>query len=205
MLTVDSEFVRCRTLEVALRDGARVRLRPVVPDDKERLVQGLERMSPETRYRRFMTAVTRIPPRQLAYFTELDYVDHHAIAALALDEPGEPGIGVARFVRLADEPDVAEVAVTVVDDYHRRGLGTLLLQAVAAVALENGIRRFKAEILGENRAARRLVGRFGARIERSGYSCLFVIDLAQQVDALRGTEAFELLRAMARGELVPVR
>jgi RimJ/RimL family protein N-acetyltransferase len=205
MLTLDSEFVRCRTLEVTLRTGARVRLRPVVPEDKERMVQALERLSPESRYRRFMTAVTRMPPRQLAYFTELDYVNHHAIGALALDEPGEPGIGVARFVRLAEEPDVAEVALTVIDDYHRSGLGTLLLQALMAVALEQGIRQLRAEILGENRAARRLVGRFGARIQHSGNTCLFVIDVPQQAEALRGTELHDLLRAMARGELVPVR
>jgi GNAT superfamily N-acetyltransferase len=197
---VDAEFVRRRTVELALPGGTRVRLRPVVPEDKERLVRGLERLSPTSRYRRFMSAVSRIPPRQLAYFTELDYVDHYAVGALAVDEPGEPGIGVARYVRLADEPAVAEVAVTVIDDYQRSGLGTLLLEALAAAALENGVREFRAEILGDNHGARKLVRRFGARVLRGGNPCLFGIDLAAAAEAVRDDARFELLRAVARGE-----
>jgi GNAT superfamily N-acetyltransferase len=199
-VTADAEFIRRRTLDLTLRDGMRVRLRPVVPEDKERLVQGLERLSPASRYRRFMTAVARIPPRQLAYFTELDYVDHHAIGALALDEPGEPGIAVARYVRLPEQPDAAEVAVTVIDQYHACGVGTLLLQALSAVALEHGIATFRAEIMGDNRAARSLVARFDARIARLGNPLLFTFDVAQQLERLRGTELHDRLRAMARGE-----
>jgi RimJ/RimL family protein N-acetyltransferase len=198
--TVDPEFIRRRTVEITLRDGTRVRLRPVIPEDKQRLVEGLERLSQESRYRRFMTAVARIPPRQLAYFTEIDYVDHHAIGALALDEPGEPGIGVARCVRLAEAPHCAEVAVVIVDDYHGRGLGTLLLRAVAAVALEHGIREFQAEILGDNRAARALVTRLGARIERSGNPILFSMDITRWMDDIRGTALHDVLQALARGE-----
>jgi GNAT superfamily N-acetyltransferase len=199
-MTMDPGFIRRRSLDVTLRGGLRVRLRPVVPEDKERLVQGLERLSPESRYRRFMTAVARIPPRQLAYFTELDYVDHHAIGALALDEPGEPGIAVARYVRLVEQPDVAEVAVTVIDEYHACGVGTLLLQALSAVALEHGITTFRAEIMGDNRAARSLLARFDARIARPGNPLVFTFDVAQQLERLRGLPCHDDLRAMARGE-----
>lgn len=197
MITLDSEFIRQRTVDTVLNDGSRVRLRPVVPEDKERLVQGLERLSPESRYRRFMSAVSRIPDRQLRYFTELDYVDHYAVGALALDEPGEPGVGVARYVRLADQPQVAEVAVTIVDDYQKSGLGSLLLQAAMAVALENGILEFQAEIMGDNHGAIRLVRRFGARIVRKGNPCLMSIHLPSAMEALRGTERYELIRAVA--------
>ncbi len=197
MITLDSEFIRQRTVDTVLDDGSRVRLRPVVPEDKERLVQGLERLSPESRYRRFMSAVSRIPDRQLRYFTELDYVDHYAVGALALDEPGEPGVGVARYVRLADQPQVAEVAVTIVDDYQKSGLGSLLLQAAMAVALENGILEFQAEIMGDNHGAIRLVRRFGARIVRKGNPCLMSIHLPSAMEALRGTERYELIRAVA--------
>lgn len=199
-MTADAEFIRRRTLDLSLHGGMRVRLRPVVPEDKERLVQGLERLSPASRYRRFMTAVARLPPRQLAYFTELDYVDHHAIGALALDEPGAPGIAVARYVRLPEQPDAAEVAVTVIDQYHARGVGTLLLHALSAVALEHGINTFRAEIMGDNRAARSLVARFDARIVRLGNPLLFTFDVAREAERLRGTELDERLRAMARGE-----
>jgi GNAT superfamily N-acetyltransferase len=197
---VDPEFIRRRTVQLELRDGTPVLLRPVVPEDKERLVQGLERLSPASRYRRFMTAVARIPPRQLAYFTELDYVNHYAVGALALDEPGRPGIGVARYVRLAEEPEAAEVAVTIIDEYQGRGVGKLLLRALAAVAEEHGIRAFQAEIMADNHGARALVTGMGARIARSGNPVLFVMDVPKQMEDLRGTPLYDTLRALARGE-----
>lgn len=196
----DPEFVRRRTIRLTLRDGTRILVRPVVPGDKERLVAGLERLSPESRYRRFMTAVTRIPPRQLAYFTEIDYVHHHALGAVSLDEEGEPGIGIARYVRLVDAPDVAEVAVVVVDAFHGRGLGSLLLRALAAVAGENGIQRFSAEILGDNHAARAMVARLGGRIVKGGNPLLMTMDVDAAVEQVAGTPLHRALTAMARGE-----
>jgi GNAT superfamily N-acetyltransferase len=197
---IDPEFIRRRTVHLELRDGCRVLLRPVVPEDKERLVQGLDRLSLASRYRRFMTAVARIPPKQLAYFTELDYVNHYAVGAITLDEPGDPGIGVARYVRLVEEPEVAEVAVTIIDEYQGRGLGKLLLRALAAVAAEHGIQTFQAEIMGDNHGARALVTGLGARIARSGNPLLFVMDVPKQMEDLRGTPLYDTLRALARGE-----
>lgn len=138
----DRAFIERRTTEAELLDGTRVRIRPIVPQDKERLVAAFERLSPESRYRRFLSPVDEITPDLLRRLTEIDYVDHFAWAALLADDPGEPSVGVARYVRLPDEPGVAEAAVTVVDEYQGRGLGTLL-QALGAVALEHGIRRFR--------------------------------------------------------------
>jgi GNAT superfamily N-acetyltransferase len=199
-LTNDPEFIRRRTVHLELRDGSRVLLRPVMPEDKERLVQGLDRLSPASRYRRFMTAVARIPPKQLAYFTELDYVNHYAVGAITLDEPGEPGVGVARYVRLVEQPEVAEVAVTIIDEYQGRGLGKLLLRALAAVAAEHGIQTFQAEIMGDNHGARALVTGLGARIARRGNPLLFVMDVPKQMEDVRGTPLYDTLRALARGE-----
>jgi GNAT superfamily N-acetyltransferase len=92
------------------------------------------------------------------------------------------------------------VAVTVLDDYHRCGVGTLLLQALSAVAVENGISTFRAEIMGDNRGARSLVARFDARIIRLGSPLLFAFDAARPIETLRGSELYDRLRAMARGE-----
>ena len=130
---VDEEFVRRHSTDAVLRDGTRVRIRPIVPEDKALLVAGFERLSPESRYRRFMAQVDRLTDEQLVYLTEIDYHDHYALMALDLDHG--PGIGVARYVRLRGEPEVAEAAVTVIDDYQGRGLGHLLLQAIGAAAL----------------------------------------------------------------------
>jgi RimJ/RimL family protein N-acetyltransferase len=194
------EFARRRTMELRLADGERVLVRPVVPDDKARLLEGFERLSPVSRYRRFLGAVTRLRPAQLALFTEIDYVDHHAIGAIALDDPETPGIGIARYVRLPGYPTVAETAVVVADAFQGRGLGTLLLRALGAVALENGIRTFTAEVLADNRQVRGLLRRVGARLETRGHPTTFVIDLEQQMSALLGTPLYETLRSAARGE-----
>lgn len=197
----DEEFVRSRTTEVSLRDGTRVQLRPIVPDDKGHLVAGFERMTPESRYRRFMAPIQELSEEQLAYLTEIDYGDHFAWIAFSLDDADVPGVGVGRYVRLPDDPTAAEAAVTVIDDYHGRGLGYLLLHALGAVALENGIRRFRGYALEENRPLRELLEAAGAEIHHESPGVIrFEVDLPERAEELRGSPLYELLRAAARGE-----
>lgn len=148
-------------IETTLRDGTRVLIRMVEPGDRAQFVEGLQRLSTRSRYLRFHTAVEHLNERQLDYLTQVDQVDHVAWVAVDLDAPERPGIGVARFVRLADEPDVAEAAVTVLDAYQGRGLGTLLLRVLADAALARGITTFRAYVLGENRAMLAVLDRLG--------------------------------------------
>src|SRR5919108_4377527 len=122
---VDPEFVARRTATFTVGDGTTVRLRPIVPQDKPGLVAGFDRLSPASRYLRFMTPLGELDDGMLHRLTELDYVNHFAWLALLPDEPGEPGAGVARYVRLDDEPEIGEAAVVVIDEYQRRGIGTL--------------------------------------------------------------------------------
>ena len=195
------EFVRRRTTEVSLRDGTRVRLRPILPDDKARLVDGFRGLSPESRYRRFMAPIEELSEDQLRFLTEIDYVDHFAWLALDLDTEGIPGIGVSRYVRVPEEPDVAETAVTVVDDYHGRGLGTLMLEALGAVALENGITRFRGYALEENRPLREVLEAMGASTAHDSPGLLRVeIDLPARAEGLKGSPLAEVLRVVARGD-----
>src|SRR3954468_19524164 len=105
---------------VRLRDGSTVIVRPVRPDDRGLFVAGFERMSGESRYRRFMSQKKRLSERELDFFTDLDHDRHEAIGAIDLTT-GE-GAGVARMHRREDDPSVAEAAVTVVDDWQGRGL-----------------------------------------------------------------------------------
>ena len=134
---------------VDLRDGTQIVLRPVRPSDRELLVEGFAHLSPESRYQRFLAPMEELSEAMLDYLTEVDHHDHEAIAAL--DPETGHGIGVARFVRLEDRPDVAEAAVTVVDEWQGRGVGTLLLGRLAARAREEGIRTFTAILLATNR------------------------------------------------------
>ncbi|MGH2740404.1 MAG: GNAT family N-acetyltransferase [Actinomycetota bacterium] len=197
----DDEFVRRRTIETSLRDGSRVRVRPILSDDKQHLVEGFRRLSPESRYRRFMTPIQELTPEMLRHLTEVDHADHFAWIAFSAEEPGNPGVGVSRYVRFPDEHDVAEAAVTVVDDWHGRGLGTLLLQLLGASALENGIRRFRSYALEANKAVRDVLEPMGARFEHdSGGVVRVEVDLPGSAEQLVGTGVYEVLRRVARGE-----
>ncbi|MGZ4141344.1 MAG: GNAT family N-acetyltransferase [Actinomycetota bacterium] len=201
---VDRDFIDAHTTEVTLRDGTRVRLRPVVPEDKAKLLQGFQRLSPESRYRRFHTGMSRLTPALLRYFTEVDYVNHFAWAALAIDEPDEPGIGVARYVRLTKDPQIADAAVTVADDYQGRGLGTMLLKTLSLTALENGVNRFRSYVLEENQPMINILKEAGAELKHDSPGVFRVdLDLPEEIALLRSTAMYEVLRAVARGEPPP--
>ena len=198
---IDPEFIDRRTTVVALRDGTLVKIRPVVPEDKGRFLDGFSRLSPESRYRRFMAPLDELTPDMLVHFTEVDYVDHFAYVALLADEPGEPGVGVARYVRLADDPQVAEAAVTVIDEFQGRGLGTILVEALGAVALEHGIHRFRGYLLIDNRPMLDLLEQMGARAEFDSPGMYRVeVDLPAHAHEARMSPLFAVFRALARGE-----
>ena len=132
-----------------LRDGSRVVVRPIEPGDKDALLDGFSRLSERSRYRRFLSPTPRLTDSQLRYLTEVDHDRHEAVIAFAEDS-GEP-IGVARYVRFEDDPAKAEPAVTVVDAWQGRGLGTVLLEEVSERARAAGVERFEATVLASNR------------------------------------------------------
>ena len=143
---------------VQLSDGQRILLRPVRPADKQMLLDGFEHLSPESRYARFMAPKSTLTERELRYLTEVDGIDHFAIGAIRKHLVSKPeGVGSARFVRLSDQPDTAEPAVTVLDDFHGKGLGAILLQRLIEAAWERDVRWFCTELLADNTASRRMI------------------------------------------------
>ena len=184
------------TRTVRLRDGTRVRLRPVQPDDKHLLVRGFERLSEDSRYRRFFTPMSELRPAQLEYLTEVDHHDHEAV--LAVDEHGEP-VGVARYVRSASEPDAAEAAVAVVDDWQGRGVGRALLNRLATRARQEGVSRFTALVQADNQAALELIGGVPlSERSRDGSELQLVMKLPRRG---LGAQLARALRAAAAGSL----
>jgi L-amino acid N-acyltransferase YncA len=164
---------------VALRSGRSVVVRPIRAADKPSILEAFERLSPESRYRRFLHPMTELSADDLAYLTEVDHRDHEAI--VALESERGCGVGVARYVRWAHDPPVAEVAVTVVDDWQGMGLGTLLLERLADRAREEGIRRFSALVQAGNRRSVELLRTLGeVFVERSGPDLLLTIDLPER-------------------------
>ena len=134
---------------IELRDGSRVRVRQGHSSDRDLLLRGFERLSAESRYRRFLAPKPELSEANIHYLTEIDH--HHHEAMIALDEATGEGIGLARYVRNSERPDAAEVAVTVIDDWQGRGLGTLLLEVISARAREEGITTFTALMLATNK------------------------------------------------------
>lgn len=141
--------------ERALRDGTEILVRQVTPSDKEAIATGFERLSPESRYRRFFAPMRRLSDADLRYLTEVDHQDHEALIAVG---PGREPLAVARYVRSPERPDEAEVAVAVVDEWQGRGVATALLEELVERAIDSGIRRFVAVVLEENAAALELFG-----------------------------------------------
>jgi GNAT superfamily N-acetyltransferase len=149
---------------VVLRDGSKVVIRPVQRDDAPLLADGFARLSPQSRRLRFLRTKDELTPAELRYFTDVDHHDHEALGAL--DHPGGRGVGIARYVRDTGDPRAAEIAVTVVDDWQGRGLGTELLAQLSGRARAAGICRFTALASADNRAAAGLLRGAGADVVR---------------------------------------
>jgi RimJ/RimL family protein N-acetyltransferase len=138
-------------MPVILRDGSTVLIRPVRPVDAPLLADGFTRLSARSRQLRFLGPKQALSPAELRYFTDLDHHDHEALGAL--NHADGRGIGIARYVRDADDRQAAEIAVTVIDDWQGRGLGTELVAQLSECARREGIRRFTALVAADNPAA----------------------------------------------------
>ena len=143
-----------------LPNGGSVLIRPIRPDDKARLEDGLRRLSVETIRRRFLAAKPAFSAAELRYLTEIDHHSH--IALVATDEDGDL-VAVARAVRT--KPDTMEMAVVVGDPLQGQALGRELAARLSDLAQEQGIRYFAATMAGENLVARRLIRSVARRFE----------------------------------------
>ncbi|ARF75786.1 acyl-CoA synthetase [Kitasatospora albolonga] len=139
--------------DVVLRDGGTARIRPITTDDAERLVSFYEQVSDESKYYRFFAPYPRLSDRDVHRFTHHDYVDRVGLAVTI----GGEFIGTVRYDRINEQgrpasapADGAEVAFLVQDAHQGRGVASALLEHIAAVARERGIRRFAAEVLPAN-------------------------------------------------------
>ncbi len=148
---------------VRLPSGRQVTIRPIRPDDGARLQAAHERLSPESKYRRFLTPKPHLTDADARYLVQVDGSDHVAFVATPPDDP-DWILGVARFIRLPENPRVAEFAIVVGDDFQQEGLATMLLERLKQAAMERGIDRFMATMLANNEAAHRLVHGLAGRV-----------------------------------------
>jgi GNAT superfamily N-acetyltransferase len=182
--------------QLNLRDGTALEVRPIGPDDKDGLRDAFDRMSPESRYRRFFSPVTELSDRDLAYLTEVDHHDHEALVAIA---PGVGIVGVARFIRA--EAGRAEASIAVTDDWQGRGCATGLLELLAQRARDEGITHFVALVLAENRDALELFANFAPKSprEKTGDGNVELLIELPEPGRMEGSLLSRVLREAARG------
>jgi RimJ/RimL family protein N-acetyltransferase len=144
-----------------LPDGKTIAIRPIEPGDEAHVESIYDRMSPESRRRRFLVAPSQLGADDLRRLTDVDHRRHEALLAFDLDS-GE-AIGEARYVRSPDDRETAEVAAMVPDAWQRRGIATALLGELTERARANGVRRYTAFVAVDNEPVLRALEREGAR------------------------------------------
>jgi len=145
-----------------LSDNTLVFLREIRPNDKEALAAGMAGLSEESIQKRFLGPKPYLSAAELRYLTEVDGYDHYAIVAVDEDDRIR---AVARFVRLEDDAAAAEAAITVCDDLHGLGLGSLLARRLSDAARDRDVERLTATIASQNRPALKLMARIDERLK----------------------------------------
>jgi GNAT superfamily N-acetyltransferase len=193
---------------VSLSGGDRVLVRHLLASDREELAERYLELSPEARRLRFFNAPEHLSTRLLDYLLDVDGVDRCALAAFAIDDDGAPGVGIARYARSHDDPSCAEAAVTVLDAYQSRGIGTELMYRLAEHARRNGIATFTASVMWENHELLDSLRALGAEIQPSEPGVASVkVALPSSEAVLPETELHRILRVFAErvGEAIGLR
>jgi GNAT superfamily N-acetyltransferase len=164
-----------------MRQLALVQIRPIADEDKALIRDGFAALSAQSRRSRFLYAKSVLSDKELHYLTHVDHLNHEALVAVRRTDG--VGLGVARYVRDADNPTSAELAVTIADDWQSIGLGTRLMTRLIDRAHCAGIRTFTALMHADNIGGRRLLGHAGAVrfVAREDDQLSYEVDLVQAV------------------------
>ena len=146
---------------MTLADGARLRVRPIDPADRDPLADAFARLSEQSRHHRFLGPKPRLSTRELEYLTDVDHVTHEAL--VAIDESTGQIVGVGRYATGDGDGTVADIALAVADAWQRRGIGHALAVRLVERARANGITRLTGTTLVDNVRARSLLERLGFR------------------------------------------
>ena len=186
-------------LDVSLPDGTPISIRPVVAEDKPLFAEGFRKLSDSSRFLRFLRPMQSLPARDLTFFTEIDYVDHMAWGAIFDCEDVDQGVGVARYVRFSEDPHVAEVAITVIDPFHRRRVATHLLGALYWSAIRNGISSFLGHVLADNSRMIRFLEELQAEITEEDSDLMRVeISIVRELDDYPVNRTTDFIKRVVR-------
>jgi len=168
---------------VEAESGVTLRIRPVLPTDAERLGEEIHNADAQTLYMRFFTPTVHLDAARLRYLTEVDYV-HRLALVVFVDDDGTEGEGVA-IARYEGKPDsgVAEIAVTVKENWRQAGLGKMLVRLLESAAVDRGITAFEAMYLGGNEGAAGLMQSAGFEVDQVEAGVVTVSKTLGPVDA----------------------
>jgi CRP-like cAMP-binding protein len=184
-------------VSTTLGDGTPVQIRPVLPADRDNLDRALDHMSIESQRRRFFSP-GRPSPAMVSYLVDVDYLNHFAWVVITPDAAEGPGIASGRSIRLHDRPDTAEIALGVRDSHQGRGVGKLILGALAAAASVGSVTRFQANVLQDNLPMRSLLDRVGVHWRFSEPGVVVTEFDASSLCTLIDDDLAAALRASAR-------
>lgn len=148
--------------QIHLPTGQTVWVRPIEVGDAASLQRAFARLSSSSRYQRFFTGGSTLTDKMARVLTDIDHVDHQALVALPTERATEI-VAVARFIRQHEGSTDADLAITVADDWHRRGLASAMLRLLSDRARAAGIHRFTVDMLADNAAIRALVQAAGGK------------------------------------------
>jgi RimJ/RimL family protein N-acetyltransferase len=146
-----------------LRDGRRVTIRALRPDDEAALTEAVEGLSAASLHRRFFAVKRNFSDREKAFFLDVDFVNHIALVAEVTDGSEVKIIGGARYI--VTSPGSAEVAFAIVDEFQGQGLGTLLMRHLLTLARAGGLKTLVAEVLAENAAMLKVFEKSGLELQ----------------------------------------
>jgi GNAT superfamily N-acetyltransferase len=170
--------------QMTLADGAHLRVRPIVPADREPLAHAFDRLSDRSRRQRFLAPKPRLSARELDYLTDVDHVTHEAL--VAIDETSGEIVGVGRYATGSGGGAAADMALAVVDAWQRRGIGHALAVRIVERARANGITRLTGSALADNLRVRSLLDRLGFRVRSVSAG---VVEVELEVPPPRGRRA----------------
>jgi RimJ/RimL family protein N-acetyltransferase len=142
-----------------LRDGRDVEIRALRRDDKDDMLAAVSRTGMESMQRRFFAVKRGFSEKEIAFFMNIDFTSHVALAALTEEDGRKVIIGGGRYIVVG--PGQAEIAFVVIDAYQGQGLGTMLMRHLASIARAAGLKSLVAEVLPENTAMRKVFSKFG--------------------------------------------
>jgi RimJ/RimL family protein N-acetyltransferase len=192
MTTAPGQYPEELEQRIVLRDGAGVRIRPIRPDDADRLVALYDRLSQRSAYQRFLHVMRRLPPDWARFLADVDYVRRLALVAVDEKDPEGNVIAVARYEPMGT-PGLVEVAFVVQDAWQNRGLGTFLFCTLLEAARARGVDQFQAMVLANNGRMLDLITRLTDVRERRIDGG--VVDLRFTARPARGTAQLSLPRA----------